>query len=93
MSYVPDLHSHTSAIRCLQDHLRRLAVQQGSLMVGTQYWAKQALTAVLSHLQANSMKQILHDPAATYRTPELGALMVVSCVVHTVRDVSKWCDV
>ncbi len=63
---------------CLQDQLRRLAVKQGSLMIGTRYWAKQALTAVLSHLQANSMKQILQHPQATQNMPETGALMVVS---------------
>jgi len=62
----------------LQDQLRRLAVKQGSLMIGTRYWAKQALTAVLSHLQADSMKQILQHPQATQNMPETGALMVVS---------------
>ncbi len=47
-------------------------------MIGTRYWAKQALTAVLSHLQADSMKQILQHPQATQNMPETGALMVVS---------------
>ncbi len=63
----------------MQDRLRRLAVKQGSLMVGTRYWAKQALISVLSHLQANSMKQMLLQPEATRDKPEIGALMVVSC--------------
>ncbi|DBA89655.1 TPA: hypothetical protein ACH3X2_004547 [Trebouxia sp. C0005] len=58
------------------DQLRRLAVKQGSLMVGTRYWAKQALTAVLSHLQANSMKRILQQPQDTQKMPEVGALLV-----------------
>lgn len=76
-------HSPSSALQVLrycylQDQLRRLAVKQGSLMVGTRYWAKQALTAVLSHLQASSMKQILQHPQATQNMPEVGALMVVS---------------
>lgn len=50
-------------------------------MVGTRYWAKQALTSVLSHLQANSMRQVLLQPAATQDKPEVGALMVVSLPV------------
>ena len=76
----PPLPSALQVLRycCLQDQLRRLAVKQGSLMIGTRYWAKQALTGVLSHLQANSMRQILQHPQATQNMPEAGALMVVS---------------
>ena len=61
----------------LQDQLRCLAVKQGSLMVGTRYWAKQALTNVLSHTQAVSMKLLLQQPELSYDKPETGALMVV----------------
>ena len=61
----------------LQDHLRKLAVKEGPLAGGTRYWARQALTSVLSHLQAIHMKQILANPEAAYMQPEVGALMVV----------------
>ena len=68
--------THSNAVD-LQDQLRRLAVKEGPLAVGTRYWARQALTSVLSHLQAIHMKQILADPEAAYSQPEVGALMVV----------------
>ncbi|KAL3159165.1 hypothetical protein ABBQ32_011153 [Trebouxia sp. C0010 RCD-2024] len=60
------------------DELRRLAVKQGPLLVGTRYWAKQALTSVLSHLQAASMRLLVHAGNADngWDKPETGALMV-----------------
>lgn len=46
-------------------------------MVGMRYWAKQALTSVLSHTQALNMKLLLQQPESSYGKPETGALMVV----------------
>ena len=63
--------------RALQDQLRCLAVKQGPLLVGTRYWARQALTSVLSHLQAADMKLLLQQPNNSADKPETGALMVV----------------
>lgn len=61
-----------------QDVLRDLAVKEGHLMVGTRYWAKQALTSVLSSLLAKSMQHLLLHPETAQDSPETGALMVVS---------------
>ena len=72
----------------LQDKLRCLAVKQGYLMVGTRYWAKQALTSVLSHIQAASMKLLLRQPDTSYNKPETGALLVV-CAHLYVATVQK----
>ena len=47
-------------------------------MVGTRYWAKQALTSVLSSLLAKSMQHLLLHPETARDSPETGALMVVS---------------
>ena len=66
----------------LQDQLRCLAVKQGPLVVGTRYWAKQALTSVLSHLQAANMRLLLQQPSNSYDKPEAGALMVVCTICH-----------
>ena len=66
----------------LQDQLRCLAVKQGPLLVGTQFWAKQALTSVLSNLQAASMRVLLHSPNSNSDKPEIGALMVVCHTCH-----------
>lgn len=49
-------------------------------MVGTRYWARQALTSVLSSLLARKMRQLLQHPETARDKPELGALMVVSDV-------------
>ena len=55
---------------------------QGPLLVGTRYWAKQALTSVLSHLQAANMRLLLQQPNSNSDKPEIGALMVVCCTCH-----------
>ena len=69
-------------MRCVQDELRRLAVKEGPLLVGTRYWAKQALTSVLSHLQAASMRLLLQNADHGWDKPESGALMVVCHMRH-----------
>ena len=66
----------------VQDRLRCLAVKQGPLLVGTRYWAKQALTSVLSHLQAANMRLLLQQPNSNSDKPEVGALMVVCPIRH-----------
>ena len=51
-------------------------------MVGTRYWAKQALTSVLSSLLANNMQQLLQQPEEAQDKPEMGALLVVNSLCH-----------
>lgn len=78
-----NIHEHNRGCAALQqDILRKLAVQEGPLMVGTRYWGKQALTSVLSSLLAKRMHQLLQHPETAHDRPELGALLVVSGPHH-----------
>lgn len=82
MQITLDWTSRDVAFLLAQDILRELAVNEGPLMVGTCYWAKQALTSVLSSILARSMQQLLQHPEVARDKPEMGALLVVNNLCH-----------
>lgn len=67
---------------CLQDELRRLAVKPGCLAVGTRYWAKQALSRVMSSILTTDMQILLSHQEDVRDLPERGALLVVMHCCH-----------